>query len=387
MTHPTGTLTEKPIRERGVGYVPELDTFRTIAILLVMCAHWLAPGARINRLQQWGNFGVYLFFVLSGFLITRILMRCREDTERGEVTVGYSIRQFYARRFLRIFPLYYFVLFVATVLNAPGVRAGLPWHAAYLSNVYFMKRGAFGGPASLFWTLAVEEQFYLLWPFAILLLPLRAIFPFVAGTFVVGTMLHAWALMTHSFGLALMTPAVVNFLAAGSLVAVCESTIPAVARITRAHLLRAFLLLGAALAGIALVVALLPIFAHKVEFEKVILQTAASVLFACMIARTAEGVSGPLGAALRFRPMVFLGKISYGLYVYHQFIQFGLVWVKPRLAPLVGEKTAAWLTTSFAARFGVTVAVASLSWFLLEKPLNDLKRHFPYSRKSRPAAG
>src|SRR5205823_6156166 len=115
-------------------YVPELDTFRTVAILAVMCTHWLSPQMWVNRrVLVWGNFGVYLFFVLSGFLITRILIRCRENVELHKTTVGYSIRQFYVRRFLRIFPLYYFVLFVAAALNAPGVRDALPWHAAYLS--------------------------------------------------------------------------------------------------------------------------------------------------------------------------------------------------------------------------------------------------------------
>jgi peptidoglycan/LPS O-acetylase OafA/YrhL len=386
MTEATGTLTEKPIRERGIGYVPELDTFRTIAILLVMCAHWLLPGAPINRVLQWGNFGVYLFFVLSGFLITRILVRCREDIEAARATIGFSIRQFYIRRFLRIFPLYYFVLFVAAALNAPGVRDALPWHVAYLSNAYFMKQGTFGGPASLFWSLSVEEQFYLLWPLAILILPLRAITPLVVGTFLLGTAIHAWTLL-HDSWWKVMTPAVMNFLAAGALVAVCESKLPPLSSLfSRAMLLRIFLVLGCVLAVVFLLATQLPKFDNKVPWEKAILHTGASMLFAWMIARTADGVSGPIGAVLRFAPLVYLGKISYGLYVYHQFINVGLKWLDPHLSARIGDVPASWLTASFAARFFVTVAVASASWFLMEKPLNDLKRYFPYSRKPRSLA-
>ncbi|HSV15678.1 MAG TPA: acyltransferase [Tepidisphaeraceae bacterium] len=372
-------------RERAVGYIPELDTFRTVAILLVMSLHWLPERSWINRIQTGGDFGVYLFFVLSGFLITRILMRCREDAERGISSRGFALRQFYARRFLRIFPAYYLLLLVGVALNSPGLRAGFAWHAAYLSNVYFYHRRAFGGPASLFWTLSVEEQFYLLWPLAILFIPRRAIQPFVVATLVLGTILHGAARLMHPWA-GILTPACMNFLAAGALIAVCESNLCGGAA-KRERLLRLFAVLSGALALAAIVLWFVPSVPKKLDWERVVIQTGASFAFAWSIARAADGVGGALGIVLRFAPLVYLGRISYGLYIYQQFVVHWLNWLPPRVARHAGGGSAITaFASTFTARFLATVALASLSWFLYEKPLNDLKRFFPYARKPRPLA-
>jgi peptidoglycan/LPS O-acetylase OafA/YrhL len=95
--------------------------------------------------------------------------------------VGFTLRQFYIRRFLRIFPLFYATLLVAWACGVAEVRASIGWHVAYLSNVYFALTDAWHPPVSHFWSLAVEEQFYLVWPFLVLLAPARLLVPAIVA--------------------------------------------------------------------------------------------------------------------------------------------------------------------------------------------------------------
>lgn len=139
--------------------IHELDGLRGIAILAVLLFHLRRNTATTPYLFAFGWIGVDLFFVLSGFLITGILLDTKELRDRA-IT-------FYRRRFKRIFPIYYGSLFVLTILLpffAPGFFVvppphDLPKYWAYLSNWYLGGQGL-----SHFWSLAIEEQFYLLWP-------------------------------------------------------------------------------------------------------------------------------------------------------------------------------------------------------------------------------
>jgi peptidoglycan/LPS O-acetylase OafA/YrhL len=359
------------------GYVAELDTFRLVAILSVMCIHWLNAACLFNRLQGQISNGVHLFFVLSGYLITRILLSSRADIDAGQSTIGWSLRQFYARRFLRIFPVYYLVLVVGVAFHFEGLRAGLFWHASYLSNFYYYKRQLFDGPASLFWTLAVEEQFYILWPLAILVLPRRAILPFVAAVALIGTGCRVQVLLADSWAKILL-PACSNFLAVGALGAIVESPFTGSDKLRR-NLLRTFAVLIAMLACCSAATVLHLGFHRALDsfVMRAIDQPMMSMVYVCIFTTCARGVPGLPGTLLRFPPLVYLGRISYGLYLYHLFVTATLV----RFENHIGHRAA----ESFAVRFLATVAVASVSWFVFERPLNELKRYFPYRLKKTPA--
>lgn len=108
--------------------------------------------------------------MISGFLITGILLNVR-----GKADAITILKAFVARRFLRIFPIYYVVLFCACVLGIEGARTSIGRHLAYLSNWYFISKGGFGGPLSHLWSLSVEDQFDLLWPWFALFLPPRTL--------------------------------------------------------------------------------------------------------------------------------------------------------------------------------------------------------------------
>ena len=381
------THASHPTLPAGTAYVPELDAFRAFAILSVLCLHWLPATSLLNRVQDQTTNGVHLFFVLSGFLITRILLQSRRAMDAGFATVGHSLRQFYTRRALRIFPLYYLVLIAAAALAFPGVRAGFWWHAAYLSNArYFYHHGQFDGPASVFWTLSVEEQFYLLWPLAILLVPRRAMIPSVALTAGVGTAIRVVAIDRNPT-VELLTPACANFLAAGALIAVVNHPTYGSPRAAR----RLRWVFGVATCGLLALEAGL-VAAHGWTYlahaaaVRAINQVVLSMAYATVFARSARGLPGPIGSALRLPPLTYLGRISYGLYVYHQFVTIALERLThSRLSEHLGHGWAVTAAGHFGVRFAATVAVATASWFLVERPMNALKRYFPYARSPRPA--
>ena len=112
------------------GYMPQLDALRAIAVISVAFSHWVPKPFQAGL--PFGSSGVQLFFVLSGFLITGILLRCRAYENPMK-----SLKGFYGRRFVRIFPLFYVTLLIVAILNLESIRDSIWWHVAYLSNFLF----------------------------------------------------------------------------------------------------------------------------------------------------------------------------------------------------------------------------------------------------------
>ena len=148
-------------------HMPQLDTLRAFAVTAVLVHHYFTWA-------NWGlgaTLGVKLFFILSGFLITGILLRSRDAATASGHKWSSLVGRFYVRRFLRIFPLYYFVVAVAATINLEPAREILPWLLTYTLNIYMANLGWFVANFAHFWTLAVEEQFYIFWPWIILFAP------------------------------------------------------------------------------------------------------------------------------------------------------------------------------------------------------------------------
>ena len=172
-----------------VQHMAQLDTLRAFAVIGVLATHYM-PTSRFAGYYAMG--GVRLFFVLSGFLITSILLKSRSIMESGKQLPRFTLFRFYVRRFLRIFPLYYFVLAVAAIADVTNVRETLLWNVTYLSNVYFFTRGHWAGPVSHFWSLAVEELFYLVWPWLILFTPRRFLMRLIICLIIIGPLFRIW---------------------------------------------------------------------------------------------------------------------------------------------------------------------------------------------------
>ena len=157
---------------------PQLDGLRGIAVSLVVVHHWTSWGPSLGL----GNIGVQLFYVLSGFLITRILLSAKDRCAAGASDLKGALMSFHVSRVARIWPVFY--LTIALVFIAGDHfehRADLGWHALFGSNLLFFHRGEFGSALAHFWSLAVEQQFYLLWPLVVLAVPLNCIEVVILG--------------------------------------------------------------------------------------------------------------------------------------------------------------------------------------------------------------
>lgn len=347
-------------------YAGQIDSLRAFAVIAVLAQHfWFETNI--------GSFGVRLFFVISGFLITGILLNMRDT--------GGSIGAFYARRALRILPAYYALLAIGWLLDLQGFRQWAPWHAIHLSNVLFTLEGNYSIPwwTSHFWSLSVEEQFYLFWPVVMFLVPRRALAGVIVAFIAIGVMFRLKAttwLGLPTIAAGVLPPAAFDALCLGALLALLRylsgRPLPPIAR---------GVLLAFGAAGLAVVV-----FQHFSPLPPglpilVYLEAWGPVLgFAALVDIASTGSAKP-AAAFNWRPMQALGRISYGVYLYHLPLAI-LVDYGCRSNGLSCSQRG---LTYFLLASALTITVAALSWFVFERPINELKRHFPYGGKARSA--
>jgi len=351
-------------RDSPLAYMRQLDGLRAIAVLLVFLHHWVPPRTAL-RLIPCGELGVHLFFVLSGFLITSILLR-----GRGAPTSTLRRRQllvFYGRRFLRIFPVYYVLLVVLFVLDVPPVRRTIGWHAAYLSNFYFALHG-WGGYVNHFWSLAAEEQFYLVVPWLLLFTP-TSLLPVMIGILPVAGWIGRCLLLALGFDT--MSISVLPLSSSDTLGSGCFLA-------WRAWRGRSTGMGWLGVLGLAALL-LLNLIALAGDGRPMALfaPTALALFCGWAVWRAAHGFDGVLGAFLSNAFVVYLGRISYGLYLFHVFAP--LVWGSAMRTFAVSTMFGFWwlrLPTFFL----LTLGTAALSSRYLEKPLVDLKRFLPYER-------
>jgi peptidoglycan/LPS O-acetylase OafA/YrhL len=357
------------------GHLVQLDALRALAALAVIVHHTM-PDARLR--WQLGIWGVKLFFVLSGYLITDILLRVREQA----ASVGHSrhlcLRAFYVRRLLRIFPLYYAVLFLAYLVGEPNVRDSFFWHLGYASNHLVAKLGYWPGPPlDHLWSLSVEEQFYLVWPAIVFFLPARWLRAVFTATLIIGPVARSLLFLLYrndSTSLALL-PSGLDSLGAGALLALSMKT--GGSAVSRAQWCRRALFLGLV---VWQVVMLLRIQDACFGLRIVLEDTAFTLMSLWLVERATEGFHGIAGRVLEWQPLVYLGTISYGLYIFHDFVP-PLVFLldhslgRPPTFPQGGVLQCVYVTA-------VTIPLAALSWHFFEKPINALKTRYPYVPRS-----
>ncbi len=362
-------------RAKQMGYMPQLDALRAFAVFGVFATHFLPKEHWANAYVDLGNLGVKLFFVLSGFLIAGTLFQARDQIDAGRLTTRRAILNFYARRFLRLFPAYYAYILMGVFL-LPGFVEHVWWFVAYAANFLFAwQPRTYVTYMPHFWTLAIEEQFYLFMPFVMILLRRQWLIGAAVAMVILGPAFRLAGLASRFdvFQVNMMMPAHLDTLGMGVLLSALVTQFGMEHRVTQRFLAAALWL------GLPGTVVLLVLDATKVApaVAFVLMNLSLGFLFCWVIARASVGFTGPAGVILRWAPLLFLGRISYGLYVYH-FNVSGLM--RDHLFPSLSEALRDWPTVRYVIYAAISIVIATASWYLMERPINRLKSRFSHSR-------
>lgn len=333
------------------GYQPRLDGVRAIAILMVLEHHFTT--------RLWlGSLGVRLFFVLSGYLISRIIFTYRN---RG-ISIPIAARQFYWRRAVRLAPPLYLAIAIAYILNVSDMRQDWIWHALYLSNVQVYLDNAFG-PAGMFWTLAVEEQFYLVWFFVLIATPVRWALPVIIGGIFIGTVFKLIAAIAGGSLASVLLPGAIDYFCLGALIAYAEFFRPTLDYKFRAWMGNPF---AVTVFGVIVAATLVA----KGGLAGSLNDIAEGIFSFCVVTAARNGSDGWYLNWLSYPILRHIGKISYGIYVYHQFVRQILAHYG---VDLILRHSIGAAPLKLGVEFGLTFLVAELSWRFVEKPIMRLK--------------
>lgn len=353
-------------------YQPQFDGLRALAVLTVMVDHFSAdvPNFPLPDCIHLGATGVRLFLVLSGYFITASLRRARERTERAEISTGQTIAAFYWRRLLRIAPAYLVFAAIALLLNLGAVRHNWPWVFTGTVNWLIAWQNQWPLAISHLWSICVQEQFYLIWPLLILLLPHRWMLGAILSVAFAGVLFRAGCVM---FSAPIIARWVLPFgsldsLAAGAALGWCGGRL----RPWRGG----WLLLLVCLSMLTFAAALRD--SDPTQLKSVFVEPLEAGAFVILVARTATGFEGNIGRFLSNPALVFAGRISYGLYIYHILVAMLLSrWLPPQFRFVIAIPSLRLIVCGI-----VTLLVAGLSWRLLEQPINRLR-----AEKTRRALG
>ena len=358
-------------------HYPGLDGLRGVAILAVFLSHFGGGHTNGNaaahiaaHLTDAGWMGVDLFFVLSGFLITGILLDTAGHPHR--------VRNFYARRALRIFPVFYGVLFFFVLLT-PFLH--LHWHPQhllyffYLSNMLplFVKHiipPGRGVDFVHFWSLAVEEQFYLLWPVIVWRVSNRKLLLWIA----IGVMVAAFLLRIALVLRGVDADVIYQLLPTRADSLICGSVLAIFVRLEEGRKLR----LGPVLAGSGVGMLLIFLASGGASHQSALISTAGytfiALFFGCIV-YYAQQDHGWVRQACDRRVLRFFGRYSYGLYIYHGVLLLFLVPHLPLLQSVTHSAIAGGAIFVLLS-LGISLAVSMVSFHLIEQPILRHKRYF-----------
>jgi peptidoglycan/LPS O-acetylase OafA/YrhL len=372
-------------------YMPELDTIRGLAILGVLFYHALYWGRDLSVFPAWqhhilyaaslGQFGVNLFFVLSGFLITGILIDLRPVPD--------YYRRFYYRRALRILPVYYLTLLLLVIFGITS-RPFLIMSLFYSSNLSWLFGITMSYP--VLWTLAVEEHFYLLWPTVVKRASSAWILTAAVAMLLLSPLsrflyhIHGDATHTGGAGYGFYTWSNLDGLALGAVIAVFVR-FPGWNR-------RRMMQFSIAMLAIALVVAAvgypLGIVTRRNAIGEALQQIPFNFLFAAALGFILLLGTGPWRRFATPSPLLYFGKLSYGLYLYHVMVFMGYDWTLKKTGFALNSGLSPWVLAwlKLIVAGGAATIVAHISRRYFEESFLRLKSRFPAkpARESQPKA-
>ncbi|RXK52277.1 acyltransferase family protein [Aquirufa rosea] len=363
-------------------YFSQLNGIRFIAVLLVLMDHWLIPIIPFPL----GHLGVVIFFVLSGFLITRILFHSADEIADKGHSPWAKIKLFIVRRSLRIFPIYFLILIVGWVFNISHFTHVWKWLLFYLPDFYIMWNRQWIGVWDHLWSLAVEEQYYLIFPYFIIFLPrkyFRKLFPWMIALGLCSR-LFFYLFVSHEFKQSAWMWSYVNPLSAidsfglGGLLAYFyhyQSDI-------YAQIVKLKYPLYISIFAFFLVLWFSHLSTYTYDnFWFVVMERSVAAIFSFfLIAEAVAERRHILGRILSHSWIEYMGKISYGLYLYHNFVynyyhQEGntIWWAISKYMPSFQTNFLNFIGLKFFINLIILLFIASVSWFLIEKPINSFK--------------
>ncbi len=349
----------------STGHITQLDGIRALAALMVMYFHFfewhIIGGTFINNIIQktslYGQTGVSLFFLLSGFLITRILLSNKNKPD--------YFKNFYVKRILRIAPLYYFFLLVYYYITPYFFKGEVApikdqiIYSTYLQNIYLTFSNGIKGPGH-FWSLAVEEHFYLFWPLLVFLTSNKRLIVWLI-CLISFSLINRIILTSMHFEVFYFTLTRLDDICFGSLLAVISIQYP--------HLIKYFkgkiIMLTSLLYFLLVLILWIFTSGEKFFFVQIFKFTFIGTIYFIFLGYSVFNKSW-LNHLFSIKPLVYLGKISYGLYVYHGLCHGLMI----RYLPLKN------IYLQFFLFFGLSILISALSFELFEKHFLKLKRYF-----------
>ena len=357
-------------KDNVMKYIRGLDSIRAIAAVIVVFHHWF-PELHVENYID----GVAIFFVLSGYLITNILFQNKKECA-GEFTGNLSVfKSFFFRRALRIFPLYYIVVLVVFLIGHKSQANGFMYYLTYASNFYIYREQQWGEFTHL-WSLAVEEQFYFVWPWIILFIRNRYILPIILF-FISFSITFELVIPTNPYKF-ILTPLCFFALGLGALLSWLvhfnyEKLIAHIRLIVFAgSLLMVFLFLKRVQFSAS-------------NFDVFVCSSIITFYLVLYIVLNKENEQFIFSNILNNSLMVKLGKMSYGIYVFHHVLPYYTYDFLPQLnafffPEFISQRARTLLTIE---NFAILIIISSLSWQFVEQPFLKLKERFNYRNDRR----
>jgi peptidoglycan/LPS O-acetylase OafA/YrhL len=348
-------------------YIPGLNGLRAIAVFLVILSHRLPVGHFFLQFPI-GDYGVTLFFVLSGFLISRLLFFQIQNQSVNEISNFIILKKFILRRSLRIFPIYYLLLFFMYFTDGiigNRFREHFSWYFFYAANyLNYTTDKWFGGLAHL-WSLSVEEQFYLLWPVCLVFIFKNNLLRFLGFVILLGTVYPFF----FDGNAEILTLSCVNAFGIGALLAYVEIIRPDWILFFNTSLKWLFVPVLAILL-INNLIFKIPYFSERLAISIL----SVSLISFCRF----HSKHFIVQQFLENRILEFVGLISYGIYLYHNILPKYWSWGLQQMEIKTPSSLGQFSYFEFVLQTLFLVFLSYLSWIIVEKPILKLKKYVAY---------
>jgi len=355
-------------------YIKQLDGLRAVAVILVIIHHWFSEKNLIHIYTSFFN-GVDIFFVLSGFLITRILINNSIQAEENGTSKGTLMKNFFVRRSLRIFPIYFLLLTFIILFSTKINKGNFIYFFTYTANLYYFERQQWGGMLSHLWSLSVEEQFYFFWPWLILFLNKKYILSMIMIFIIIGLVSQFY--LRHLGMGSIFTSSCFDGLGLGALMAWIV--------VHRPFLIKKYYQ----------VLSIFTVICVGLLFDRVIgsglfflpprtLTSICTLWIISWVILNGDNKISYFNLFLNHKYLIFIGKISYGIYLYHLVIPY----LTKDVLNSINSHLPGFIFNNYiliAENFILLIFISYLSWIFIEQPILKLKNKFEYQKHTQTA--